>query len=240
VANNYFRFKQFTVQQQHCTMKVCTDACIFGAFGAAWITSREQAGANILDIGSGTGVLSLMLAQQSKGQIDAVELDEPAYQQAKQNIERSPWAERLHIFNTNVLAFQPGKKYDFIISNPPFFEGDLKSRNIKKNAAKHNTTLTLEQLLPVISDNLLDSGSFAVLLPYHRTGYFMEITVKTGYFLIEQLLVRHTERHPFFRSILIFSRVKSESSYGELSIKNDKGSYTPDFTRLLSGYYLHL
>ncbi|MEO7766822.1 MAG: methyltransferase [Ferruginibacter sp.] len=242
MANNYFRFKQCTIQQEHCAMKVCTDACIFGAFIAGHINNRQPAVIHILDIGTGTGLLSLMLAQQLpfNGKIDAVELDEAAFQQAKQNFEQSQWTDRLRIFNQNALLFHPAKKYDFIICNPPFFEGDLISGNNKKNAAKHATMLTLIQLLSVIGENLGVNGSFAVLLPSHRAAYFIKIAMEAKYFFTEQLLLAHTSNHPFFRAILCFSRLKSTFTGNELIIKNIKGNYTPEFTGLLKEYYLHL
>ncbi|MCW3092329.1 MAG: methyltransferase [Ferruginibacter sp.] len=240
MPNDYFQFKHFTIQQENCAMKVCTDACIFGAFVATRMKNRLPVVESILDIGTGTGLLSLMLAQQTNGRIDAVELDGAACKQAKRNFEQSAWRDRLKIVSSNVLEFYPGKKYDFIISNPPFFEGDLKSGNSKKNAAKHDSTLTLEQLLSTINKNLSGDGYFAVLLPYHRTEYFKKIAGEANYFLNEQLLVQHAARHPFFRSVLLFSHYESTPLNNELIIKNEDGGYTPEFTSLLKNYYLHL
>ncbi len=240
VANNYFQFKQFIVQQEHCAMKVCTDACIFGAFLAKAIIHPKKVPASILDIGTGTGLLSLMAAQKSNATMDAIELDEAAFHQAKTNFERSPWQNRLNIFNANALQFDPGKKYDCIVSNPPFFEGDLKSGNSEKNAAKHDTTLTLEQLLSIINNHLAPDGFFGVLLPWHRVEFFIEIAMVAGYFLNEQLLVQHTKSHPFFRGILFFSRKNATAISKELVIKNEDGNYTPEFIDLMKDYYLHL
>ncbi len=238
VANNYFQFKQFTVHQDSCAMKVCTDACIFGAYLARQINSSQQGAGAILDIGSGTGLLSLMVAQKTNAPIDAVEMDEAAFQQAKRNFELSPWKDQLNIFNTDALLFYPEKKYECIISNPPFFDGDLKSVNKKKNSAKHDTTLTLEQLLQVIDKHLSPHGIFSVLLPCHRIDFFIEIAFAANYFLNEQLLIRHTKAHPFFRGILFFSHDKSIGVTNELVIKNTDGNYTAEFILLLQDYYL--
>ncbi|MEO6548434.1 MAG: methyltransferase [Ferruginibacter sp.] len=222
-------------------MKVCTDACIFGAFTAHWIVRNEMRVVSILDIGAGTGLLSLMLAQnQLAEKVEAVEMEEAAYNQAKQNFEDSSWREQLNIYNSDVLKFRPVSQYDFIISNPPFYEGNLKSGNSKKNTARHSTSLSLEQLLNVITKNLSDGGSFSVILPYHRNDYFIKIAIEAGYFVTEQLLLRHTALYPFFRSILIFSGIKSIAVYSELAIKMDNGLYTPEFKDLLKPYYLHL
>jgi tRNA1Val (adenine37-N6)-methyltransferase len=240
VANNYFQFKQFTVYQDGCAMKVCTDACIFGAYIASLINNSQLPAKNILDIGTGTGLLSLMTAQQTDAEIDAIEIDTPAFQQAIININQSPWKKRINIFNADALQFQPAKKYDFILSNPPFFEGDLKSGNQKKDAAKHDTTLTLEQLLQVIKTHLSPPGSFAVLLPYHRLDYFIGLAEKVDYFLNKQLLVQHTQSHPFFRAILVLSNTKNLPKKQELAIKEETGNYTPAFIELMLPHYLNL
>ncbi len=219
-------------------MKVCTDACIFGAYVARHINKLQLPANNILDIGAGTGLLSLMLSQKTTGTIDAVEIDEAASQQAKLNFAQSPWMERLHIYHEDALQFYPEKKYDCIISNPPFFEGDLKSRNKKLNAAKHDSTLTLDQLLVLSHNHLSPHGFLAILLPCHRMDFFIEIAIAVNYFLNEQLLIQHTKTHPFFRGILFFSHHEKPFATNKLAIKNETGTYTPEFIELLEEYYL--
>jgi tRNA1Val (adenine37-N6)-methyltransferase len=236
VANNYFQFKQFTIHQEHCAMKVCTDACVFGAFVAKLIIERQLKADNILDIGSGTGLLSLMAAQKITATIDAIEIDATACQQAKSNFEQSPWKGQLNIIHSDALLFNSEKKYDCIIANPPFFEGDLKSGDTKKNAAKHDTKLTLEQLLMIVERHLSPHGCFAVLLPFHRVSFFIEIACASNYFLNEQLLIQHTSEHPFFRGILFFSRNETTIISNELIIKNESGNYTLEFIGLLQDY----
>lgn len=218
-------------------MKVCTDACIFGAAVADYFNS-QPAEKNILDIGTGTGLLSLMLAQKLTASIDAVEIDEVAFQQAAKNFEASPWADRLTVFQDDAIHFQSNKKYGLIISNPPFFEGDLKSGNQKKDTAKHDITLTLERLLQAIGRNISEDGSFAVLLPFHRTEFFTKLALNKNYRLNYRLLLRHTDMHPFFRSILIFSNSNGSTRSIELSIKDAFGNYTSDVKILMKDYYL--
>ena len=221
-------------------MKVCTDACIFGAFIAQHLGKKAEPILNILDIGAGTGLLSLMLAQKTPGYIEAIEIEENAYNQATQNIAQSICRSRIKILNEDALKFVSQKKYDCIISNPPFFEGDLQSVNAAKNAAKHDTTLTLENLLITIKKNIADNGCFAILLPYHRVAYFIELAQLNKYYLNEKLLIRHTIEHPFFRGILIFSNRASTIKSNELVIKNASGNYSEPFVNLLQDYYLHL
>ncbi|HTB99198.1 MAG TPA: methyltransferase [Ferruginibacter sp.] len=238
MSNSYFQFKQFTVYQDKCAMKVCTDACVFGAF-ASNIVRRTSNIVHILDIGTGTGLLSLLLAQDTTAFIDAIEIDRNAYEQAKDNFDRSPWKERLAAFNIDALKFIADKKYDCIISNPPFFEDDLRSINEEKNKAKHDSSLTLQQLLQVVDSNLSDDGTFFVLLPHHRVHYFETEAKKIGLYPDEKLWIKQTEKHDYFRACLSFSRKETKSHIVDLTIKNNDGNYTDKFIELLKRYYLH-
>ena len=238
MSNNYFQFKQFTIHQEQCAMKVCTDACLFGAWAADSLQNKPVE--SLLDIGAGTGLLSLLLAQKTTAVIDAVEIDADAFAQAKENFLQSPWKERLHIINTDITGFSAGKKYDCIISNPPFFEADLKSPQQNKNAAKHDTRLTLPVLLQQVNQLLNKDGYFAVLLPCHRVDYFITESLQHNLFCIEKVLVRQTPKHTYFRGMLLFSANKTETANKEICIKDGLGNYTPEFISLLKEYYLHL
>jgi len=219
-------------------MKVCTDACLFGAYIADELQQHPKS--NMLDIGTGTGLLSLMLAQKTNALIDTVEIDEAAFNQAKENINKSSYKGKIKIFNTDILKFNAGKKYDGIISNPPFFEADLKSNNEKKNAAKHDSTLTLAVLLNVIDKNLTADGFFAVLLPFSRSIYFETETAKLNFHLSKKIMVKQTPKHNYFRTILLFTRNTSVAEQSELIIKNEEGNYNTEFIYLLKDYYLYL
>jgi tRNA1Val (adenine37-N6)-methyltransferase len=202
MATSYFQFKQFFIQQENCAMKVTTDACLFGAYCAERLKQNAK---NILDIGTGTGLLSLMLAQKnSTSLIDAVEIEEQAALQAKQNFQQSPWIERLKIHNTSIQQFSHTTKnqFDFIITNPPFFNNDLKSDQQNRNLALHSTALNFEELIHCIKKLLSPTGKFAVLLPYHRTAAF--ILLANDFCIEEKVLVKQTLSHNYFRSILIF------------------------------------
>lgn len=220
-------------------MKVCTDACLFGAWTATklqkWLPHCE----NILDIGTGTGLLSLMLAQKTNAQIDAIELDAPAAAQAARNFAASPWKEKLQVLHGSANEHPFSKKYDLIIANPPFYEDDLHSPDHNRNAAMHDTTLTLDELIGVIKKNLADDGYAAVLLPFHRTGIMATKALRADLHVIERLYARQTPVHPFFRSFLLLSRYgAAEAAEQELSIHNTERKYTPEFMELLKDYYL--
>ena len=237
MPNPYFQFKQFVVYQDQCAMKVCTDACILGAWFAEKIPSYSLA----LDIGSGTGLLMLMLAQKHKGEIQGIELDLAAFKQLKENITQSKWKGELKVFPGDVRSFSFPHPFDFIIANPPFFEGDLVAASENANLAKHSKELTLAELLVVIDTNLGSAGSFGILLPHHRVDYFIELAASREFTLQEKLLVRQTPRHDYFRGILQFSRKKeSFVPSAELCIKNEAGVYTEEFVELMKDYYLYL
>ena len=221
-------------------MKVCTDSCLFGA----WVADKLEKGCidpkNILDIGSGTGVLSLIIAQKFSGTIDAVEINENSYLQTKENFIKSPWDARLRAIHGNIKNWNSSVKYDFIISNPPFFENDLRSPDQNKNEAKHRASLSLEELLQSIKNNLAVYGNFALLLPYHRIQYFKDLAKGKDFYLTEELLIKQTPDHPYFRGILLFDTKPVSTTSNELIIKDKDGNYTQSFQFLLKDYYLNL
>lgn len=246
MPNNYFQFKQFTVQQEKAALKVSTDSCLFGAWVADEVRSRKyevRSGDNsltILDIGAGTGLLMLMLAQKCNAVIDGIEIDEPSYQQAKENIEESTWNEHLHLFHADVKQYSFSKKYNLIISNPPFYEGDLKAVTANRNVAMHDAGLKLDELVAIVAANLTEAGRFAVLLPYARATYMIELTAAANLHLQKHVQVKQTVKHGYFRSLLLFTNVETDAVVEELAIKDANNEYTSAFVSLLKDYYLYL
>jgi len=239
MPNSFFQFKQFTVHQDQCAMKVCTDACLFGAWMVDVIRDNNLDISNALDVGTGTGLLSLMLAQENDVDIDAIEINENAANQAIQNVASSPWHNKVHIYNQSLQEFAPQKKYDFIFSNPPFFEKDLISTNEQKNAAKHDSTLTLEILMGYIQKHLSELGYAAVLLPFHRTEYFESLLKKYSFTVVEKMQVRQSVSHDFFRTMIFLSNKEVELlSKKEMSIHDKERNYTDGFGELMNRYYL--
>lgn len=218
-------------------MKVCTDACILGA----WFSAKIPQYSTVLDIGSGTGLLMMMLAQRSQAEIHGIEIDLTAYEQLKENTSQNDWKERLKVFAGDARNFHFPLKYDFIISNPPFFENDLLSTSHSEQVAKHSKHLTLEALVEVIASNLQPHGAFGILLPYHRWEEFNKLAVQQNFSLTEKLIVRHTPKHAPFRAILHYTRNHDHFAPDlELNIKDENGGYTPEFAELLKDYYLYL
>lgn len=218
-------------------MKVCTDACILGA----WFSAKIPHYSTVLDIGSGTGLLMLMLAQRSQAEIHGIEIELDCYKQLKENIGQSRWKERIKAFPGDTRTYAFPLKYDFIITNPPFFENDLLGKDEREQIAKHSRSLTLDELVGVINDNLQPDGSFGILLPYHRWEYFDKLANASGFYLKEKLFVKQSLRHDHFRAILHYSRNKENSAPAyELVIQKEDGAYTSAFTDLLKDYYLYL
>ena len=241
MANPYFEFKQFTVFHDRCAMKVTTDACLFGAWCASEIKETEVKVVNALDIGAGTGLLSLMLAQQNNIEIDAVEIDEKAALQASENFESSPWKNRLKIIHGNILNLPLPRKYDCIISNPPFYENELQSGNALRNTAHHSHQLKLEELLDIINEKLEDNGLFYLLLPFKRQAETERLLQQKNLFAVKEVWVYPSTQHAPFR-LLIKGAKKAplQKVMYRLDIKNDSGKYTSEFIALLKEYYLYL
>jgi tRNA1Val (adenine37-N6)-methyltransferase len=237
MPNDFFKFKQFVIKQDRSAMKVCTDSCLFGAWTALQIDHAEK----VLDIGTGTGLLALMLAQKTRSKIDAIESDPDAAVQAKENISVSPWSERIRLIQDDVRYFLAPACYDFIITNPPFFESHLRSPEIKKNKAKHDTSLTLDQLILLIDKLLKPEGFFSILLPEQRAVYFENLAKANGFFLHKKLTMHQTTAHAPFRNICLFGYQKPVRSVEDsLIIKVEDGNYSEEFTSILKDYYLNL
>jgi tRNA1Val (adenine37-N6)-methyltransferase len=223
-------------------MKVCTDACLFGAWAAADV--QMQAAKNILDIGSGTGLLSLMLAQKSAAHITAIEIEESAFNQTKANFELCPWKERLDVVHTSIQDYAPANKqqlFDCIITNPPFYEQDLTSPDHAKNLAAHSTALSWDDLVKSVASLLQENATWYVLVPTLRAYTMQKIASNYGLYLSEECLMYNDAKHLPIRAMLKFVKQKETViQRNKIVIKNADQSYTTEFTNYLKDYYLHL
>jgi tRNA1Val (adenine37-N6)-methyltransferase len=223
-------------------MKVCTDACLFGA----WSIQKEvlQKAGSVLDIGTGTGLLSLMVAQKNvNGTITAVEIEPNAAKQASSNFELSDWKERLSVVNTSIQDFASSitNQFDCIISNPPFFESDLPSPDSNKNLAAHSSALPWETFASVVSKLLSNDGLFFVIIPSIRAYTMQKLMETNGLQLIEETTVFNKEKQLPFRSFLQFKKTIQQPSgieRNKLFIKDANNEYTEIFKSLLKEYYL--
>lgn len=241
MPNDYFQFKEFMVRQDKCAMKVCTDSCLLGAYAAMKIQKLNYEPANILDIGGGTGLLSLMLAQKLKATIDSLEIDSAAVEQMKENFQTSPWKNQLNAVYGDIRTFHE-KKYDIIITNPPFFENDLKGSHIGKTLAKHDTGLLLSELATSIANSLKPNGNFYVMVPCSRSLYLRNLLGQQHLSVNEILNISHNSMHNPFRSIISGSNNNEakQVTVSDLLIFENENKYSVKFSELLKDYYLNL
>jgi tRNA1Val (adenine37-N6)-methyltransferase len=235
MANTYFQFRQFTVHQDNCAMKVSTDSCLFGA----WVAEQSAGAAgNLLDIGAGTGLLSLMLAQSTNTSIEAVEVEDLCFRQLTENIDTSDWKHRIKCVHVDILKYSPEKNYDLIISNPPFYENQLQSPDAAVNLARHANELSIAALFQKVKDLIHPEGEFYVLIPFYRLAECLERADKLGFFVHQQVEVRHSNQHKPFRAMIGFRITPVEKKFETIEVNGHYGQYSPRFKNLLSPFYL--
>ena len=237
MSNHYFQFKQFTIHQDRCAMKVSTDACIQGAW-----TPIVGDVVDVLDIGAGTGLLSLMLAQRnSQINIDAIELDADTAAQASENINASPWAGRINMMQGDVTTYPFTKQYDMVICNPPFFNNSMLGEDEQRNSVRHTITLTYDALLSALGSVLKQTGYAAILLPAAEYEVWQQLLKKNGWGITKLLEVHPKESSGYNRVISLCSKQSMEETEIEkLQIYKQGGGYTDAFTQLLQSFYLKL
>ncbi len=237
MPNDYFKFKQFTIHQDACPMKVGTDGVLLGA----WV-NVDEAPQRILDVGTGTGLIAIMLAQRvATAQIDGVEIDEDAAQQARQNAEASPWAPRLNTIHQNFNAFASKKtsRYDLIVSNPPYFKQSLTSPDSGRTTARHAEELLHEELIHGSARLLTPQGRLAVVMPYVEGNIFIALAAKAGLYCNRKLNVSTKKDRPTKRLLMEFSRNKEKLDEQTLYIENSAlNSFTSEYQALTKDFYL--
>ena len=234
-----FQFKQFSVEQDRCAMKIGTDGVLLGAW-----TPIENNPFSILDIGTGTGVIGLMLAQRSNAQqIDALEIDEDAYEQAVDNFENSPWSDRLFCFHAGLDEFveEPEDEYDLIVSNPPFYTEDYKTDNEQRDLARFQDAMPFEELIEAADLLLSENGIFAVIIPFKEEDRFLAIAKEYELYPFKITHVKGTPTSETKRSLLAFSRKETiVLPIDELVIETERHIYTPEYIALTTDFYLKM
>ncbi len=233
-----FTFKQFSVNQERCAMKIGTDGVLLGAW-----TPLINNPFNVLDIGAGTGILSIMLAQRSNAeQIDAIEIDEDAYEQCVENFEASPWGDKLFCFHAGLDEFvdEPEDEYDLIISNPPFYTDDYKSDNTSRDLARFEDALPFEELIEAAALLLSDNGIFSVIIPFKEEEQFVSLCKELDLFPLKITRVKGTSTSEIKRSLLAFCRMEQTPLIDELVIEISRHNYTPEYIELTKEFYLKM
>ncbi|WP_343487275.1 methyltransferase [Allomuricauda sp. d1] len=233
-----FKFKQFTIHQDRCAMKVGTDGVLLGA----WASIEAQPN-SILDVGSGTGLIALQMAQRSSATtIDAVEIDDNAFEQCVENFEASPWADRLFCFHADFrhLVDEFDEKYDLILSNPPFYSEDVSSGDSSRDASRQNASLPFEVLLAGVSKRLSSNGSFATIIPFKEEQRFLALAAQYGLFPNRITHVKGNPDAETKRSLIQFSLLEMTPETDTLIIETDRHQYTKAYKELTKVFYLKM
>lgn len=233
MENNYFQFKQFKVAHDKCAMKVNTDGVLLGA----WQEVNEAA--NILDIGTGSGVIALMMAQKNNhAHIDAIDIDHGAFEQAKENFSNSPWRNRLTAIHCALQNYFPSKKYYVIISNPPYFIDDQKAPDPQKNMARHSVTLDYETLLIHIARLLSDRGKALIALPAFNFSKFEALAAVQKLYVVKAAEVTATGGKPPYLVLFQLEKTEIPLLKNLIQIQNGNGEFTEQYKALTREFYL--
>lgn len=235
-----FQFKQFSVSQDRCAMKIGTDGVLLGA----WAPVSPDI-FSILDIGAGTGVIALMMAQRSSAQlIDALEIDEDAYEQAVENFEASDWGDRLFCyhaaFDEFVEEMQYEEKYDLIISNPPFYSAEYTSEDAQRSTARFAEALPFNELIDGVSKLLSEEGSFCLIIPFTEEKEVLQLAKDSGLYASKITRVRGNKDSKVKRSLISLSFEETEAEIDELIIEISRHNYTEEYKKLVAPFYLKL
>lgn len=230
---NTFLFKQFSITQEKAAMKVGTDGVLLGA----WSKAKEG---KILDVGTGTGIIALMLAQRTKtALIDVIEIDKKASKEAQNNFNNSDWEERLISINSSIQNYHPQKKYDIIVSNPPFFINATKAPKANRNNARHTDTLSFDELIDSVKRLLANTGIFSLILPINEAELFIKLAQQNKLFLNRKCLVKPNPSKSAKRVLMEFSFSEKEIVEEELTIETEnRHEYTKEYISLTKDFYL--
>ena len=230
-----FRFKEFCIYQDQTAMKVGTDGVLLGAW------ARVSEAKKILDVGTGTGLIALMLAQRNPtAMIDAVEIDASAYKQAERNVQESKFHERVSVIFNDFSAFSPNQKYDCIVSNPPYFEENKRMQNSERKTARQQNNLTFHQLCKKASDLLEKNGHLCLILPFSSLDNIREVAKIFGLFCNKICFVKGHNNSPVIRVLLEFSFEEGTTITENLTIEKDRHVYTEEYIALTKAFYLKM
>lgn len=233
-----FVFKQFTIKQDKCAMKIGTDAVLIGAWAPI-----ERNPFSILDIGAGTGIIALMLAQRSHAElIDAIEIDDDAYEQCVDNFEQSDWGDRLFCYHASLEEFadEIDDKYDLIVSNPPFYSEAYKTKSNARDLARFQDAMPFDHLIKSTAKLLWENGTFCVVIPFKEESQFIELAAQENLYPNKILHVKGNPTSEIKRSLMTFSFRESAIQKETLIIETDRHKYTEDYINLTKEFYLKM
>jgi tRNA1Val (adenine37-N6)-methyltransferase len=237
MANNFFNFRQFTVKQDKTAFKVGTDSVLLGA-------CADTAGTKeVLDIGTGTGLLAMMIAQRSEALITAIEPDKLSYEQAVENISACKWADRIRVINSDLLEFsrENRDKFDMIITNPPYFRNSLLNPDPVKSSARHSFSLSSEDILKSASLLLKSDGSLQLIMPYEEGTVFIAEAGIHGFYCNIILKIKPNPTGKIIRMIMKFEKVKKQVYEKFLTIETGtRHRYTEEYKEVTKEFYINI
>lgn len=237
MPSSTFQFKQFTIQQDKCAMKVGTDAVLLGS----WTECKNAK--RILDIGTGSGIITLMLAQRSNAVIDALEIDKSSCEQAEENIKSSPWKDRINVIHSSLQNYllKSEHQYDLIVSNPPYFIASSKAPDQKRSTARHTDTLPFNDLINGVTKLLTEDGRLCVILPLKEAQVLIDLAKESSLFLNKLTRISgRADKDSEKRWLMEFSKTSQEVKENKLAIeKGERHDYTEEYKELTNEFYLH-
>ena len=234
MPNNYFKFKQFTIVQDGCAMKVGTDGCLLGG----WFDCSNSR--RILDIGCGSGLIAIMAAQRCNAEITGIEIDRNAAIQARENVKNSPWAERIEIVNKDLLTYSSEKKFDTIVSNPPYFVNSLKCDNSSRTLARHSDSLSSKDFFRKCAEISTPAPMVAIIIPSDIMDEWKTSAEESGFFIKRITYIKTTPNKLPKRVLIEFARTVEEPVIKTLVLEETRGEYSEDAKKILRDFYLKI
>ena len=233
MPNNYFSFKLFTIRQDKASFKVGTDGVLLGA------TANTEGAGRVLDVGSGTGLIAIMLAQRCNALITAIEPDRESYMQCMENVMHCPWKDRITVENTSIQEFRSSGTFDLIVSNPPYFSNSLKNPDPRKSASRHSDSLSDDDLLEYCSALLSVNGRLQVIMPYNEGKLLVTRAEKYNLFCNELISIKPLPSGETIRQIITLSHASTEITESSLTIGTGiRHHYTEEYISLTRDFYL--
>ena len=235
MSNNYFQFKQFTIEQSGCAMKVGTDGCLLGGWFDVSCSKR------ILDIGCGSGLISIMAAQRCDADIAGVEIDKAASEQARANVANCPWSDRISIINTDVLQYSPEQLFDTIVCNPPYFVNSLKCGTESRTLARHSDVLNCNVFFRKAGELLIKEGKTSIVIPTDLLEEWKDAAAINGFANSRLTYIKTTPRKAPKRVLVEFVRAyTAETIVSTLVLEDEPGVYSKETQEILRDFYLKI
>ena len=234
MANNYFQFKKFTIVQDGCAMKVGTDGCLLGG----WFDCSQSR--NILDVGSGSGLIAIMAAQRCRATVTGIEIDSDAARQAVENVNSSPWSDRIEIVNQDLLLYSTEKRFDTIVSNPPYFSNSLKCGNDARTMARHNDSLGCSDFFRKCKELSTEYARISIIIPSDLRSCWQQAAEENGFFLSRITHIKTTPNKAAKRAMIEFSLEKKKCDEKSLVLEITRGTYSDEAKEILKDFYLKI